>query len=385
MIPTLPIKVLLGLGLATLIAANGQPCVTIGAVSGVRVAGLLLQAGTKPTKTLLQWGVAGHAGDPSNPGVLSDVYTRTGGPEQDVTKQAEVAVTIESGNVLLDNAWLWRADHSASGLVKDSANPSLNGLVVNGDNVTAYGLAVEHHLHDATVWNGEGGRVYFYQCELPYDVTQANFGDKGYCGYRVAPSVTRHVGVGVGVYHYMRDHPVVVQSGVVVPKSLEGNFSTVLGTFLNGIGTVKHVINDIGPETSFKNPGGYGGTVYYCAGEAPVPPPPPPPPPAPGPAPPPPPPPPPTGWANNEYNISSPVAFEKKVVGLVGKQLGFTPGLDACKDCYPRCFGMGIFPGCVGFVRNGTGCAFYGPITGTTKDKATTISMVLQGHVPTMR
>ena len=82
-----PNQVLLGLGLATLVAANGQPCITVGAVDGVRVAGLLLQAGSKPTKTLLQWGASGHEGDASNPGVLSDVYTRTGGPEQDVTKQ----------------------------------------------------------------------------------------------------------------------------------------------------------------------------------------------------------------------------------------------------------------------------------------------------------
>ena len=46
--------------------------------------------------------------------------------------------------------------------------------MVDGDDVTTYGLAVEHTLEDLTVWNGEGGQVYFYQSELPYDVDQVS-------------------------------------------------------------------------------------------------------------------------------------------------------------------------------------------------------------------
>ena len=45
---------------------------------------------------------------------------------------------------------------------------------------------------------GEAGRVYFYQNELPYDVDQEAFGDKHYAGYRVASSVQRHEAQGVG-------------------------------------------------------------------------------------------------------------------------------------------------------------------------------------------
>ena len=291
---------------------------------------------------------------------------------------------MNAGQVIGDNFWLWRADHSIGGAsVTGGFYPCLHGLVVNGDHVTAYGLAVEHHLRDATVWNGDGGATYFYQCELPYDVTQAEFGDKGYTGYRVAPAVKSHVGVGIGVYHYMRDYPVVVQSGVVVPDALVGSFSTVLGTFLNGNGTVKHVINNLGPETSLRSPGGGGGTVYHCVGEVPVPPPAPTP--APGPPPPPPPPPAPAGWGEDECGGQSPVAFEKRGAGLVGTLIpgSFTPGLDACNDCHPRCFSMGTFPGCVGFVHNATGCAFYSAVTGTAKaaDNAT-VSLVLGDHVP---
>ena len=40
-------------------------------------------------------------------------------------------------------------------------------MPVNGNNVTAYGLAVEHYQQDETVWNGQGGTVIFYQNEKP--------------------------------------------------------------------------------------------------------------------------------------------------------------------------------------------------------------------------
>jgi hypothetical protein len=37
-------------------------------------------------------------------------------------------------------------------------------------------------LKDLTVWSGENGRTYFYQSELPYCVSQAEFGAPGYTG-----------------------------------------------------------------------------------------------------------------------------------------------------------------------------------------------------------
>ena len=109
-------QVVLGLGLATLIAANGQPCITVGDVDGVRVAGVLLQAGEKPTPTLLRWGSEGgkYPGDAKNPGVMNDVNARVGGP--DATEvQTEKMVVVNSGNVIGDNMWLWRADHTEVG------------------------------------------------------------------------------------------------------------------------------------------------------------------------------------------------------------------------------------------------------------------------------
>ena len=114
---------------------------------------------------------------------------------------------------------------------------------------------MEHTTKDLTVWNGERGKTYFYQSELPYSATAAEFGAPGYCGYRVAPHVKEHGGWGVGVYSFFRDHNVTVQSGIVCPAALEKSFVAPLAVFLNGHGGFRHVLNDkghasFGPATS---------------------------------------------------------------------------------------------------------------------------------------
>ena len=256
-----PNQVLLGLGLATLVAANGLPAVAVANVDGVRVAGVLLQAGAKPTSTLLQWGEGSYAGDAASPGILSDVFARVGGP--DVTPvQVTSMIEINSSHVIGDNLWLWRADHAVSPndkdgtvLVKDGDNPCTHGLRVYGDDVTMYGAAVEHTLGDLMQWYGERGRSYFYQSELPYDVTQANFGDRGFVGYRVDAAVTQHDAWGTGVYHYFRDHKVTVASGIAAPAALVPRFHSPLTVCLNGSGTIQHIINDYGGQTDIDNKG----------------------------------------------------------------------------------------------------------------------------------
>ena len=60
---------------------------------------------------------------------------------------------------------------------------------MNGNSVRAYGLFVEHTLGDMVLWNGEDGETYFYQSELPYDVTQDNYVTKGYHSYHVSDNV----------------------------------------------------------------------------------------------------------------------------------------------------------------------------------------------------
>lgn len=244
-------QVLLGLGLATLIPLGRDPAVTVASnLDGVRVAGILLEAGPGPTSALLRWGQDAYAGDPADPGVLSDVFARVGGPSRPYEPQVDAMIVINTGHVIGDNLWLWRADHvDGGGLVSGGANPCKVGLVVNGDHVTMYGLAVEHTLQDGVQWNGEAGATYFFQFEFPYDVDQS-FGDAGYVAYRVNPSVRKHIGQGVGAYHYFRDYPVVLQTAISTPKVVQDSFVSPLSICLKGLGRVKHVINDEGCPTS---------------------------------------------------------------------------------------------------------------------------------------
>merc|ERR1712217_637685 len=139
------------------------------------------------------------------PGVMSDIFARVGGPDLDRSIGVDVMVRIHSGNVIGDNLWLWRADHSllrpgevaAHGeeyhLVKMGEYGCKSGLEVVGNDVTMYGLFSEHTVEDLVMWEGNGGEVYFFQSELPYDVNQSSYGDMGFSGYHVSDTVTSHV------------------------------------------------------------------------------------------------------------------------------------------------------------------------------------------------
>ena len=48
-------------------------------------------------------------------------------------------------------------------------NTADTGVIVSGDNVTAYGLFVEHYQKYEVVLNGNGGTDIFFQNEMPYD------------------------------------------------------------------------------------------------------------------------------------------------------------------------------------------------------------------------
>jgi len=234
----------------------------VGNVNGVRVAGILFQAGPKATTTLLQVGTSVNAGDASNPTFLYDIFARVGGPNNPNTQQmmATTMVTINSGNVIYDGAWLWRADHDVSGVVKNSMNPVSHGLVVNGANVIAYGLASEHTLQDLVQWNGDNGQVYFYQSELPYDVTEANFGQPGYTGFHIAASVNTFTSYGLGIYCYFRDYAVTTNSGIIVNStSANVKLHNSMTWFITGQGQITHVVNNQGNTVN-----GGGQKSYVC-------------------------------------------------------------------------------------------------------------------------
>lgn len=181
--------------------------------------------------SLLRWGT---------PGVLSDVFCRVGGPGTDTGVSVQVMVTIESSRVVLDNMWCWRADHAAGGhIVRGGECRCDTGLRVLGDGVVAYGLAVEHTLSDLVVWRGEGGRVYFYQSEFPYDVREFEGS-----GYLVEGGVRDHEAHGVGLYSFFRDHEVVVRTAIKTPPG--ARVVNAFTRFLDGKGEIASVHNGAG-------------------------------------------------------------------------------------------------------------------------------------------
>ncbi len=246
---TNPNTVVLGLGIATLLAQNGVTAMTVADVDGVKIAGILFDAGATSSPILLQVGPTGSSVDHSaNPTCLFDLFFRVGGA---AVGQAAVSLQINSNDVIGDDFWVWRADHSNG--VGWNTNVAANGLVVNGANVTIYGLAVEHYQQYQTLWNGNGGSVYFYQSEAPYDVpNQASWmagSENGYASYKVANTVTSHQAYGVGVYCYFNvNTSVKLNNAIEVPTAgLNGlmlhNMTTVS---LGGKGEITHVIDGFG-------------------------------------------------------------------------------------------------------------------------------------------
>jgi hypothetical protein len=248
--------VVLGLGHATLTAVGGAIPLTVADVPGVIVAGVTIDAGTVESPVLLEVGKkngnqSSKKSDPSNPTTLSDVYFRVGGPH---IGKADVALEVNRDNVLIDHTWVWRADHGVEGFSGDTerwnTNTGRNGVVVNGDNVTATGLFVEHFQEYNLVWNGENGRTILYQNELPYDPpTQADWmhdGVEGWAGYKVGDHVKTHRLDGGGVYVFNRNNPSIhTENGFEVPQTAGVQLHHVMTVNLSA-GTIDHVVNGVG-------------------------------------------------------------------------------------------------------------------------------------------
>ena len=129
---------------------------TVADVPGVKIAGLMFDAGPVNSPVLLAGRQARtpHKSDPADPTALQDVFFRIGGA---TPGKATTSLVVNSDNVILDDIWAWRADHGNG--VGWTANTADTGVIVNGDDVTAYGLFVEHYQKYEVIWNGENGRV----------------------------------------------------------------------------------------------------------------------------------------------------------------------------------------------------------------------------------
>jgi len=246
-----PDTVVMGLGFATLRPTQGAAAMTTSDVDGIEIAGLLFDAGPEKSPVLLDIGpkgsVANHA---RNPVALHDVFFRVGGAG---VGRTEGNLEINSNDTIVDHTWIWRADHGAE--VGWTKNLSANGLVVNGNNVTIYGLFVEHHQQFQVLWNGNRGRTYFYQSEIPYDPPdQASYtsatGTNGWASYKVADNVTEHEAWGLGVYSVFRHPDVVLSRAIEVPQKPGVRFHHMITVALDDKGEISNVIDDKGRPTS---------------------------------------------------------------------------------------------------------------------------------------
>lgn len=240
--------VVLGLGYATLKPTNGNQCMTIGDVAGVKIAGVLFDAGRVKSETLLTVGTTKNSTDNSeNPTCLIDTFYRVGGADATPCKTTN-CVIVNSNNVIGDNFWIWRADHGA-GVAWDK-NTADTGVIFNGDNITTYGLMVEHFQKYQTVWNGNGGKCYMYQSELPYDITSQNVwnasGSYGYTDYKVSDKVTSHEGYGIGIYSCYQKAQCFLKSAIECPDTPNVKFTNVCTYSLSGNGGIDYAINKAG-------------------------------------------------------------------------------------------------------------------------------------------
>ncbi|RSM72520.1 sialidase [Actinoplanes sp. ATCC 53533] len=238
--------VVMGLGYATIIPDGGVTPMTVADVDGVKISSLLFDAGTTNSPNLLQIGPAGSsANHAANPTSVQDVFFRIGGAGPG---SATNSLLVNSNNTLLDHIWAWRADHGAG--VGWTTNPAASGLIVNGNDVLALGLFVEHYQNYQVQWNGNGGRTIFFQNELPYDPpTQAAWrsGTNGYAAYKVADSVTTHEAWGLGSYCYFNVNPSIVAArGFEVPVKPGVRMHNLLTVSLGGVGSITNVINTTG-------------------------------------------------------------------------------------------------------------------------------------------
>jgi hypothetical protein len=151
-------------------------------------------------------------------------------------------------------------------------NTGDHGLVVNGNNVTATGLFVEHYQKEQVLWNGNGGQTIFYQSELPYDPpNQEAWMDgsaNGYPSYVVTNGVTSHQTYGFGIYSFFdptrTNGNYIIEDNAMTVPTITGVTVHDAGTvWLSGTGQITHVVNGIGGTASHANAGQLNPVVTY--------------------------------------------------------------------------------------------------------------------------
>jgi hypothetical protein len=186
---------------------------------------------------------------------VQDVFFRIGGA---APGQAGTALVVNSSHTILDDIWSWRADHGAG--VGWNDNVADHGLVVNGDDVTAYGLFVEHYQKTQVIWHGQGGTDIFFQNEMPYDPpSQAAWMDgpaDGYPAFEVTANVRTFQGYGMASYCFFNQGVgIFATEAFKVARAPGVQLHDILTRFLNASGGIDSVVNGTGAPVTQAQPG----------------------------------------------------------------------------------------------------------------------------------
>ena len=256
-----PNTIVLGLGFATLIPQNGNLAMRTADVPGIKLSGLIFDAGPQNSPALVQLGVPTRGLSNSNsndPTLVQDVFFRIGGAEAGT---ANTALVVDDSQTILDDVWAWRADHGTG--AGWTLNTAETGLLVNGDDVRAYGLAVEHFQKNEVIWNGQNGEDVFFQNEMPYDppsqaAWMASPTQNGYPAFLVTNRVKSFQGYGMGSYSFFNQGvPIYSAMAFQAPDTPGVQFHDLLTVFLNattGMGGISSVINGVGGSSTIANP-----------------------------------------------------------------------------------------------------------------------------------
>jgi hypothetical protein len=254
---TRPDTVVLGLGFATMVPADGIVAMRVASVPGVKLSGMIFAAGPVNSPVLLQVGSGPGPADPADPTLVQDVFFQIGGA---APGKATTSLVVNSSQVILDDIWAWRADHGSG--VGWTDNVGDTGVAVNGDDVTAYGLFVEHYEKYEVIWNGKDGTDIFFENEMPYDppgtaAWMANSATDGYPAFLITGRAAGFQGYGMGSYSFFnRGVPVFATSAFQTADPPGSELHDLLTIFLStaGSGGIDHVVNGTGGSSTAANP-----------------------------------------------------------------------------------------------------------------------------------
>jgi hypothetical protein len=262
-----PDTIVLGLGFPTLVPQNGLVPMQVVPTRGVSLNGLIFDAGTTNSSTLLQVGCCslGTPDESSDPTALHDVFFRIGGATPGT---ATKSLVVNSNNVILDDVWAWRADHGNG--VGWTSNTADTGVVVNGNNVISYGLTVDHYQKFEVTWNGRNGQVIFFNNELPFDPpSQAAWmeapGIDGFAALKANSIATGFMGYGMISHSFFNlGVNVFAANAFEVPSTLPAGSVHDLSTiFEAGSGGILNVINNTGGPATSAHPDSLVTVVSY--------------------------------------------------------------------------------------------------------------------------